>query len=121
VNHLRQTLQILKDNKLFAKLSKCEFAVSRIEYLGHIISEEGVSTDPNKIEAIQQWPIPKIVKLLRGFLGLTGYYRKFIKGYGTISKPLTDRLKKGAFSWDANAQNAFETLKIAMTNSPVLT
>ncbi|GKB83583.1 putative mitochondrial protein [Tanacetum coccineum] len=75
------TFQIMKDNTLYAKKSKCYFAVPQVEYLGHIISDQGVSTDPSKIEAMQKWPISLTLKQLRGFLGLTGYYRRFIKDY----------------------------------------
>lgn len=91
-----------------------------MEYLGHIISQSGVVTDLNKFEAMVNWPFPKTLKSLKGFLGLTGYYRKFIKDYGRISKPLTNLLRKGNFKWDEKATLAFEELKDAMTKAPVL-
>ena len=104
LGHLKLVLQTMKDHTLYAKRSKCTFAVSQVEYLGHIISDKGVATDPAKIESMKEWPIPKNVKQLRGFLGLTGYYRRFIKGYAVISKPLTVLLKKNSFMWNEAAQ-----------------
>ncbi|KAJ4753527.1 polyprotein [Rhynchospora pubera] len=118
--HLSITLQLLQDNKLFAKLSKCVLGAKEVEYLGHIISEAGVASDPSKVSAMTEWPTQKTVKQLRGFLGLTGYYRKFIKGYGMISRPLTDLLKKEAFLWNDSADMAFQQLKSAMSQAPVL-
>ncbi|XP_019183954.1 PREDICTED: uncharacterized protein LOC109178857 [Ipomoea nil] len=118
---LREVLGIMKDHQLLAKMSKCTFATSEVEYLGHIISEHGLKTDPAKLTAVAAWPKPTSVKGLRGFLGLTGYYRRFIKAYGTISRPLTNMLKKDAFQWSNESEVAFEELKKALCTAPVLT
>jgi RNase H-like domain found in reverse transcriptase/Reverse transcriptase (RNA-dependent DNA polymerase) len=120
VHHLQLVFQRLIDHQLSAKLSKCEFGVSSIEYLGHIITDKGVSTDSQKVQAMLEWPEPQNVRELRGFLGLTGYYRKFIRHYGVISKSLTDLLKKNGFKWQAEASVAFQNLKQAMCSAPVL-
>ncbi|GAV86794.1 hypothetical protein CFOL_v3_30220, partial [Cephalotus follicularis] len=118
--HLRITLDILKRNSLFAKKSKCTFGGSRVEYLGHFIFADGVSTYPKKIEVVQQWPLPKYLKELRGFLGLAGYYKRFVKSYSLFSRPLTNLLKKDAFKWNQEATGAFTALKEAMITSSVL-
>ena len=93
-------LQVLKDQQLYAKPSKCFFGVKEVEYLGHIVSHEGVKVDPNKIKAMMDSLIPKSLKNLRGFLGLTCYYRKFVRNYGRIETPLTSLTKKDEFSWN---------------------
>lgn len=105
---------------MYAKLSKSTFAQTTVEYLGHLISVTGVSMDPSKVAAIQAWPIPTDLKSLRGFLGLAGYYRRFICNFGTLSRPLTDLLKKDAFHWSPQATTAFQHLKDALTQAPVL-
>lgn len=107
LSHLKTTLRILQDQQLYAKRSKCAFGLESIEYLGHIISGQGVAADSNKIKCMIDWPSPKTIKALRGFLGLTGYYRKFVKGYGVLSKPLTELLKKGKFQWTDETEIAF--------------
>ncbi|XP_020254010.1 uncharacterized protein LOC109831084 [Asparagus officinalis] len=108
LSHLRQVFQIMRNYKLVAKMSKCSFGQTQVKYLGHIVSQDGVGLDPRKIEAIVDWPRPKTLKGLRGFLGLAGYYRKFIKNFGFIAQSLTQLLKKGAFGWGENAEKAFE-------------
>lgn len=118
--HLRSVLQTLQDHQLFAKHSKCSFGARKVEYLGHFVTKEGVSTDPNKIRAIQEWPTPSTVKQLHSFLGLTGYYQRFIHNYGIICRPLHDLLRKDAFIWSNVAEDAFQQLKQALTTAPVL-
>jgi hypothetical protein len=118
--HLREVLGILKTNQLFVHREKCQFGQGLVIYLGHMISSQGVAMDPGKIAAMVQWPKPTDIKALRGFLGLIGYYRKFIQGYGTFAAPLTQLLKKDAFIWLEAASQAFSNLKQAMTTGPDL-
>ena len=121
VQHLQQVFEILQKNQFLLKRSKCAFAQPSLEYLGHIVSSGGIATEPSKIQAVSLWPVPTTIKQLRGFLGLTRYYRRFIKHYGLISKPLTQMLKKGIqFQWTPVAQEAFLLLKKALTEAPVL-
>ena len=96
LQHLEQVFTILQENHLYVRMSKCSFAHQELEYLGHVISGAGVRTDPAKISAVKDWLVPTNVKQVRRFLGLTGYYRRFIKHYGIISRSLSDLLKKDA-------------------------
>jgi hypothetical protein len=120
LQHLQLILQTLRDSQFYAKKSKCNFGLNNIQYLGHIISDAGVSTDPEKTAAMENWPIPTTASELRGFLGLTGYYRKFVRNYGLITKPLTQLLTKKGFEWTTEATAAFLKLKTAMLSTPVL-
>jgi hypothetical protein len=120
LRHVREVLDILRQNQLKVKMSKCLWGESRVEYLGHIISAKGVEADPSKIKNMVDWPIPTNQRELRGFLGLTGYYRRFVANYGKIAAPLTSLLRKGGFQWTGKATEAFEALKTAMSTAPVL-
>jgi hypothetical protein len=104
-------LQLLKEKQLYAKPSKCFFGVKEVEYLGHIVSHEGVKVDPNKIKAMIDWLIPKTLKNLRGFLGLTSYYCKFVRNYERVATPVMALTKKDEFSWTPEETKAFEELK----------
>ncbi|TQD70724.1 hypothetical protein C1H46_043741 [Malus baccata] len=120
LQHVSIALSVLELHHLFVKLSKCAFGKQQIEYLGHIVSQNGVAADPSKLNAIADWPLPTSVKALRGFLGLTGYYRKFIPQFGRISAPLTQLTKKDGFKWSPAATAAFQELKNAMLSPQVL-
>ncbi|XP_020229083.1 uncharacterized protein LOC109810110 [Cajanus cajan] len=101
-------------------MSKCSFGLQQVEYLGHTVSGEGVAMEKDKIQAVLNWPVPLNLKQLRGFFGLTGYYRRFIKSYASIAGPLNNLLKKDNFLWDSQVTAAFERLKTAITKAPVL-
>ena len=110
----------MRNNELFAKMSKCQFGIDKVEYLRHYISGKGVETDPKKIAVITNWSVPANQKELRSFLGLSGCYRKFIRRYAIICRPLSDFLKKNSFQWSSEAIEAFEILKRKMSSTPVL-
>ena len=120
VTHLKATFEILRVNQFYIKKSKCSFAQRQVEYLGYVIFGAWVSIDPNKAVAMQACPRPATLKALREFLGLTRYYKKFVKGYGVISRPLTELLKKGNFKWGEEVEEAFQKLKEAMGAVPTL-
>jgi hypothetical protein len=111
LQHVKQVFQLLRKHKLALKRSKCSFAAHSMAYLGHIISNQGVAMDPSKVDEVESWPRTQSLRALRRFLGLTGYYRKFIAGYGAVAAPLTALLKREAFKWSKEAEEAFSQLK----------
>lgn len=120
--HLRIVLQILREKQLYRKLSKYEFWLSEVVFLGHVVSADGIRVDPKKIKAIVQWKAPKNLSEVRSFLGLAGYYRRFVNGFSKIALPMTKLLQKNVhFIWDDQCQKIFETLKRMLTEAPVLT
>lgn len=121
LQHLQQVFQWLTDDQWQLKLSKCKFAQQTIAYLGHVIGPDGVSTDPAKVQTIRDWPTPTNVKQIRGFLGLAGYYRKYVKNFRVIAKPLTQLLCKDTpFIWTEAQTAAFQMLKHALSFAPCL-
>jgi hypothetical protein len=114
-----KAFQVLRANKLALKQSKCSFGQLTVTYLGHIISAEGVAMEPAKVAAVHNWPHPRSLRALRGFLGLTGYYRKYIANYGAVARPLIALLKE-AFRWSEEADKAFLFLKQALITAPLL-
>ncbi len=120
--HLRKAFQRLRENKLYAKLEKCKFGVTEVDFLGHRIIEEGLKMDDHKVKAILDWEPPKLVPALKSFLGLASYYHKFIKNFVKMATPLTNLLKKSArtYEWDGTCDEAFETLKGILVKAPVL-
>ncbi|XP_073120882.1 uncharacterized protein [Henckelia pumila] len=120
-HYLRTVLEVLRERKLFAKFDKCEFWLEKLEFLGHIISESGVEVDPSKVQAVKELSVPRNVLEIRSFLGLAGYYRKFIKCFSSIAVPLTTLTKKNAkFFWSPKCQESFDVLKEALRSAPVL-
>jgi hypothetical protein len=120
-HHLRMVLQVLREHQLYDKLSKCSFYQNIIHYLGHIISEEGIIVDPEKIEAIKGWTTPKNVIEVRSFMGLAGYYRRFIVGFSRIAHAITSLQRKGVkFQWTTRCEKSFQQLKQFLTNAPIL-
>ncbi|KAK8941176.1 hypothetical protein KSP39_PZI010028 [Platanthera zijinensis] len=119
--HLKIVLQTLKNQALYAKFSKCDFWLNEVSFLGHVVTEQGLSVDPTKVEAIMNWPRPTTITEIRSFLGLAGYYRKFVKNFSEIALPLTKLMRKNVpFIWTEDCQVAFDRLKESVTTAPVL-
>lgn len=119
--HLRIVLQTLRKHKLYTNFDKCDFYQKKIQYLGHIIFVEGIAFDPEKIRSIMEWSVPKDVVDIRSFMGITGYYRRFIEGFSKIAYPITSLQKKGTkFNWSQECQDRFNKLKDLLTTAPIL-
>jgi hypothetical protein len=121
INHIRWTLDKLREDSLFAKMKKCEWGIQEVEYLRHIIKPGQVAMDPKKIQAVKEWPIPQTVKNVQAFLGLANFYRRFVHRFSQIATPLTELTKLDKkWNWTESCQQAFEQLKTALTTAPVL-
>ncbi|WVZ87919.1 hypothetical protein U9M48_034494 [Paspalum notatum var. saurae] len=120
--HLRAVLEKLRRNQLYGKFSKCKFWLEKITLLGHVWTTEGVSVDPEKIDAVSNWKTPRNVTEIRSFLGLAKYYRRFIENFSKIARPMTELLKdQVSFEWNDKREKSFRCLKDKLTTTPVLT
>ncbi|GKC83322.1 putative reverse transcriptase domain-containing protein [Tanacetum coccineum] len=119
--HLKLILEFLKKEQLYAKFSKCEFWIPKVQFLGHVIDSQGIHVDPAKIESVKDWASPKSATEIRQFLGLAGYYRRFIEGFSKIAKPMTKLTqKKIKFDWSDKAEAAFQLIKQKLCSAPIL-
>ena len=119
--HLSTILKLLKDEQLYAKFSKCDFWIRKVQFLGHVIDCEGLHVDPAKVEAIEKWATPVKATEIRQFLGLAGYYRRFIEGFSKIAKPLTKLTQKDKkYAWGEDEEEAFQILKRKLYSAPIL-
>ena len=111
----------MKEQQLYAKFSKCEFWLDKVHFLGHVVSSEGIAVDPAKIEAVVNWKAPKSVTEVRSFLGLAGYYRRFVEGFSRIAAPMTALTRKGKkYEWTPKCEESFQELKRRLTSAPIL-
>src|SRR5262249_59328362 len=119
--HLRIVLETLRTHQLFAKFSKCEFWLESVYFLGHVISKEGIAVDPSKVQAVLEWSVPRTPSEIWSFLGLAGYYRRFIQGFSSLAAPLTHLTWKNVkFVWSQECDQSFQELKARLTSAPVL-
>ena len=120
-DHLRIILQLLRDHQLYAMFSKCKIWLVEVGFLGHVVSASGVSVDPGKVEVVMSWERPKSVFEIRSFLGLAGYYRRFIEDFSWLAAPMTRLTRKEVkFVWDDSCERAFQELKRRLTSAPIL-
>ena len=120
LDHLRKVLTLLRQEKLIGKLTKCEFGISSMEFLGHVVSDQGISTDPEKVKSVQDWPTPQNATDVMRFLGLANFYRRFVKDFSKIAAPLTSLTGNVPFVWSPAAETSFQSLKTALTTAPIL-
>lgn len=121
LSHLRAVFDALRDARLFGNIEKCTFCTDRVSFLGYVVTPQGIEVDQAKVDAIHSWPVPTTVTQVRSFLGLAGFYRRFVKDFSTIAAPLHELTKKGvAFTWTPTQRNAFDTLKGKLTHAPLL-
>jgi hypothetical protein len=119
--HLWIVLMRLREHQLYAKFSNCTFWLEEIQFLGHVLSAKGIAVDPSKVKDILEWKPPTTVHQVRSFLGLAGYYRRFIPDFSKLVKPITSLLKDDTkFNWSSRCNEAFEQLKLLLTTAPVL-
>ena len=119
--HLRIVLQLLRDHQLYAKFNKCEFWLTEVRFLGHVVSASGMSVDLEKVEAVMSWERSKLVFEIRSFLGLAGYYRRFIEDFSRLAARMTRLTRKEVkFDWDDRCKEAFQELKKRLTSAPIL-
>jgi hypothetical protein len=120
--HLKLVLETLREHQLYAKFSKCGFWLKEVGLLGHVLSAGGVSVDPKKIQSIMDWEAPTTQTEVRSFLGLAGYYRKYVEGFSSIARPMTQLLKKDKkFEWTPKCEECFQELKKRLVTAPILT
>ncbi|KAK1660558.1 hypothetical protein QYE76_048717 [Lolium multiflorum] len=119
--HLEVVLDTLREHQLYAKFSKCEFWLKEVGFLGHILSAGGIAVDPAKIKTVEEWKAPTTQTEVRAFLGLAGYYRRFVEGFSSIARPMTQLLKKDRkFEWTDKCEESFQQLKLRLTTAPIL-
>ena len=119
--HLRTVLSTLSEHQLYGKFSKCEFWLDYVQFLGPVVSKDGISVGPTKIDVVSKWPAPTNVTEIRSFLGLAVYYRRFVEGFSTLAAPLTALTKKDRkFEWTDKCERSFQELKRRLTSAPIL-
>ena len=120
--HLKIVLELLREKRLYAKFSKCEFWLDSVSFLGHVVSKDGVIVDPSKIEVVKSWVRPTNVTEVRNFVGLASYYSQFVKGFSSVASQLTNLTKQNVpFVWSDECEESFQNLKTLLTTAPILT